>query len=292
MELEGRFAQRKKQRARKRLFVILSVLGLVALCCASVFAAILLRDLFSPPEQPPVISSASVSLSDTDSTDVTDITDSQTETEPEIRDPDLYDMVYESDSEPLYGAQYATSPLPQWSFPFAFTEKIIEIARAEPSDAEDESGVTKYGTYFGDPDGEWCTEFALWCVIQADEYFKTSYVKTYYPYSDWSGGCIQWYKARNCYYSPSKYVPRRGDMVFFDTDLDGKSDHTGLITGVTYDVETRSLFVTTIEGNIPEDYPNGVIRERVLSVEDPTIFGYGTFRYDPSMNVKPQQEQP
>ena len=164
---------------------------------------------------------------------------------------------------------------------------MIAIAEGQPADAEDENGVTIYGTYFEDPSGEWCTEFAIWCVIQAQEALGVEYVRVYYPYSGYSGGCIEWYKKQENYYPANTYVPRRGDMIFFEYDGDKISDHTGLVTGMEYDEEDGKLYVLTIEGNLPEDYPKGVIRQRRLAVDDPLIFGYGTFRYTP----KPLENQ-
>ena len=70
-------------------------------------------------------------------------------------------------------------------------------------------------------------------------------------------------------------------MIFFEYDGDNTSDHTGLVTGVEYDETEQKLFVLTIEGNLPEDYPTGVIRERRLAIDDELIFGYGTFPYEP-----------
>lgn len=182
---------------------------------------------------------------------------------------------------PLHGEEYSTSPLPQWCDQYAFIETMIAIAESQPVDAEDEKGVTIYGTYFGDPAGQWCTEFALWCVIQAQETLGVEYINRYYPYSDYSGGCISWYKKNGNYRTPNSYVPRRGDMIFFEYDGDNVTDHTGLVTGVEYCEEDGKLYVLTIEGNLPEDYPKGVIRQRRLAVDDPLIYAYGTFQYSP-----------
>ena len=169
-----------------------------------------------------------------------------TDSEPSVTD-ETVDSVF-----PMHGEEYSTSPLPQWCH----------------------------------PQGQWCTEFAVWCIIQAQEELGVEYINVFYPKSDYSGGCIQWFNRKECYYSSGTYVPRRGDMIFFEYDGDKASDHTGLVTGVEYDPTDGKLYVLTIEGNLPEDYPVGVIRERRLAMDDKLIFGYGTFPYQPTV---PQQ---
>ena len=261
-----------------RMLLAVGILSFAILCVGLFFAAAnyATRPAFSDN-----------GITDNSATDSASGTVAATDTESddppsEESDTDLsVDTTDENLPAPKNGEQYSTSPLPQWSFQSKFCDKIIEIARNEPAEAEDAQGVTKYGTYFGDPTGQWCTEFAVWCVIQAQEFFGVEYVKVYYPKSDYSGGCIEWYKKHNGYYPKGKYIPRRGDMIFFDYDGDSVSDHTGLVTGVEYDTNEQKLYVLTIEGNLPEDYPTGVIRERRLAIDDELIFGYGTFSYEP-----------
>lgn len=172
-----------------------------------------------------------------------------------------------------------TFPLDEGTEAYDYTHRIIEIARGEPEVAEDENRVTKYGEYFGEPKAEWCTEFALWCIIQAQgDISDGSYnFRALYPEETWSGGCIEWYEERNRYYERGKFLPRCGDMVFFDTDYDNVSDHTGLITGVEYDYNEEKWYILTIEGNIPGDRPSNRIRERRIPINSKMIVGYGTF---------------
>ena len=275
-----------KNRDKTILIFCCTVAAFVVLCVGLFFAAA----KYAAKRPVAQDSFADMPATDTETIDVT--TSSGTDVNDPVTDTvDIAetDAVLPDNPHPNYGEEFSTSPLPQWSFQYLFTEKVVEIARNEPAEAEDSSGVTKYGTYFGDPSGQWCTEFAVWCVIQAQEALGVEYINVYYPKSDYSGGCIQWYKKRNNYYPKGAYIPRRGDMSFFEYDGDGTSDHTGLVTGVEYDEETQKLYVLTIEGNLPEDYPTGVIRERRLAVDDKLIFGYGTFRYEPQP-LPPQGE--
>ena len=161
-----------------------------------------------------------------------------------------------------------------------FTARLAQIACDEPEVAEDARRRTKYGTYFGDPTAEWCPEFVLWCVIQAGKSVEEDGLPSFadrYPRLDWSGGCIYWYEARGNYYRKDKLLPRCGDLIFFDTDRDGESDHTGMVLGVEYDEAEGQYYVLTIEGNIPGDRPSDRIRQRRIAWNDRIIVGYGTF---------------
>ncbi|MBQ6809441.1 MAG: CHAP domain-containing protein [Clostridia bacterium] len=192
-----------------------------------------------------------------------------------------------SKSEPLFGEEYATLRLPRRPEEVGFVETLMEVAFGEPAEAEDKYGVTKYGTFFGTPTYEWCTEFALWCVIQAQDLVEGQYIDVYYPYEDWSGGCVSWYKKQNLFFTrESGYVPRRGDMMFFDYDSDGSTDHTGLVTGVEYDTAEDKFYVLTIEGNLPEDYPVGKIVQRRLALDWEKIYGYGALLFCENKDVQ------
>ena len=182
--------------------------------------------------------------------------------------------------QPLYGEEYSTFRLPRKTEEYEFVETLMEIAFGEPVEAEDKNGVTKYGTYFGTPTYEWCTEFAVWCIVQAQEKMGVQYTDVHYPFSDWSGGCVSWYKKQGLFFKRnSDYVPRRGDMIFFDYDYDGSTDHTGLVYGVEYDSAEDKIYILTIEGNLPEDYPVGSIKQRRLACDWKKIYGYGTFMF-------------
>lgn len=183
----------------------------------------------------------------------------------------------ERDYEPVNGEEYSTFPLEHGTEAYRFTQRLIEIARAEPAEAEDKNGVTKYGTFFGHPAAEWCTEFAVWCVHQTQEEMGLNYLDLYYPYRQSSGGCVEWFRDRGLFFRRDTYVPRRGDFIIFEYDGDGVTDHTGMVTGVEYDPEEDKLFILTIEGNLPEDWPVGVICERRLPCDSKLIYGYGTF---------------
>lgn len=178
------------------------------------------------------------------------------------------------------GESLSTTALPEDHFLYNFVEKFIQIAENEPKDPQKESGWTKYGDYFGDPYAQWCTEFAIWSLCMAEEEMQTEYMDKYFPKRDSAYRCVVWHKNNGTFMLKGEYVPRRGDLIYFDYDFDKNSDHTGIVTGVEYDTDEDKIFVLTIEGNLPEDYPNGSIKSRRLAIDKNIIYGYGTFNLD------------
>ncbi len=172
---------------------------------------------------------------------------------------------------------YSTFPLFHGYKEYSFVEKLVSIAESQLGECEGKKGYTKYGEFFGHPYEAWCTEYVIWCVSQAEKETGLNYLKLYYPKTDYSGGCVDFYSKKGWFFKRGSIVPRRGDIIVFDYDFDGVTDHTGLVTGVEYDESEDKLYILTIEGNIPEDEPGGIVRERRLPADWEKIYGYGTF---------------
>ena len=135
----------------------------------------------------------------------------------------------------------------------------------EVDDAGGKHGYTRYGAWYGYPYSEWCAMFASFClhyagVAQADV-----------PYA---AGCVYWTERledAGLYKSAGDYTPKTGDLVFFDTDGDGASDHVGIVT------ELRGETMETVEGNV-----GGEVVEKRHELTDEDVFGFGAL---------PQEEQ-
>ena len=157
-----------------------------------------------------------------------------------------------------------------------FVELTIKYAERQPQYPVSKSGTTKYGALFGHPRAAWCTEFVMWCLKQAEHELGTSYIKTSYPWSSYSGGCVSWFQSRSRLRSRSSgYTPQRGDMIFFNYGTGGSTDHTGLVLGT--EIANGKTYVLTIEGNIPTDRVKQ-IRKRRLLLTDRNIVSYGVCR--------------
>lgn len=119
-----------------------------------------------------------------------------------------------------------------------------------------QKGYSRYGAWYGDPYGDWCAMFVSFCLHYAQvEDFPLD------------ANCVHWIqelKKLECYAPAEEYTPRPGDLVFFDWDEDGQSDHVGLVE------ELKDDTLITIEGNAS----NRVARVK-YEKDAPEILGYG-----------------
>ncbi len=130
------------------------------------------------------------------------------------------------------------------------TADLIAVARTQlgytelntstglPLAAGQDGGYTKYGASFGDSTGAWCAYFVSWCATQAG--IPTSIV----PRLGNCAATVKWYKAHSKFYTPETgYIPKTGDIVFFNWSGGETAKHIGIITGVS----GKNIY--TIEGN-------------------------------------------
>ena len=125
-------------------------------------------------------------------------------------------------------------------------------------------GYTRYGAWYGYPYGDWCAMFVSFCLNYAEvEDFPLE------------ASCPNWAKKlieQELYKVPSEYIPKAGDIIFFDMDEDEVLDHVGLVEELV-DVE-----VTTIEGN-----SSNRVEKKKYELHDSRIAGYGLFSEYQSM---------
>lgn len=132
--------------------------------------------------------------------------------------------------------------------------EILRIAEKEIGQTENpaNSNKTKYGKWFGYDGVAWCGIFVSWCYAQAGfQLPKIGFSKGY-------AGCqtaVAYFKKMN----QITKTPDPGDIVFFDWNLDGRYDHTGIFVRWL----TKDTF-ETIEGNtaIGNDSNGGLVMIR------------------------------
>lgn len=160
------------------------------------------------------------------------------------------------------------------------TADIIGVARTQlgytelststglPISSSEDGGYTKYGAYFGESTGAWCLYFISWCAYQAG--IPSSVV----PRLGNCNSAVSWYKSRNAYFTPSSgYVPKTGDIVFYNWNGGSSAQHVGLVTGVS------GNSVYTIEGNTNSSL-GYQCAGKTRSMSAGYIVGYGVPRYN------------
>lgn len=114
---------------------------------------------------------------------------------------------------------------------------ILAIARAELGYTENPKGSnrTKYGKWFGMNGQPWCMMFVQWCFAQtgASDLLPNTTTAS-------CGTMMRAAQAAGCWVT-GDYRP--GDVVIYDFDGDGTTDHTGIVESVT------ASGVIAIEGN-------------------------------------------
>lgn len=138
------------------------------------------------------------------------------------------------------------------------SEDIVEAAASQV----DETGGQPYWSWYGFSSRvEWCACFVSWCAnqcgyIKAGTMLKFSYCQTGV---NWFKDAGQWQNAH------SGYVPKPGDIIFFDWQRDGHSDHVGIVEYV------KDGYLHTIEGNSSD-----AVHRRSYSLSSSVLMGYGS----------------
>jgi hypothetical protein len=118
-----------------------------------------------------------------------------------------------------------------------------------------------YWSWYGfDSRVEWCAIFVSWCANEIG-YIEAGIIP---KFAACQSQGIPWFKGRELWQDAGGYIPVPGNIIFFDWEHDGHSDHVGIVEYVEGDV------VHTIEGNTG----NRVVR-RSYRLDSDVICGYG-----------------
>ena len=132
---------------------------------------------------------------------------------------------------------------------------IVEVAKSQVGTT---SG-SKYWTWYGfNKKVNWCAIFVSWCANESGMLDDSSVPK----FSLCTDG-ENWYKKNNRWKDKS-YVPMTGNIIFFDWQRDGHTDHVGIVEKV----ENGKVF--TIEGNSKDE-----VKEKSYNLSSKSIYGYG-----------------
>ena len=163
-----------------------------------------------------------------------------------------------------YGdTQYPAHVLRYYPYGRAFTaggnQVIVEVALTQIGN----QGGQPYWSWYGfDSRVEWCACFVSWCADQCG-YIESGLVPKF-------AGCVDganWFKS-NGKWQDRTYEPKVGDIIFFDWEGDGTTDHVGIVE------KCENGTVYTVEGNSGD-----ACKQRQYAVGSSNIYGYGIPAY-------------
>lgn len=128
-------------------------------------------------------------------------------------------------------------------------------------------GGQPYWSWYGfSQQVDWCACFVSWCAEQA------GCLQTAVPRFSLVDDGELWYKRRGLWQNGGMgYVPRAGDIIFFDWEMDGRPNHVGIVQNCD------GALICAVEGN-SGDYP-GIVRVRYYDIHSSVIYGFGTPNY-------------
>ena len=163
-----------------------------------------------------------------------------------------------------YGdTQYPAHVLRYYPYGRAFTagsnQAIVEVALTQIGN----QGGQPYWSWYGfNSRVEWCACFVSWCADQCG-YIESGLVPKF-------AGCVDganWFKS-NGKWQDRTYEPKAGDIIFFDWEGDGTTDHVGIVE------KCENGTVYTVEGNSGD-----ACKQRQYAVGSSNIYGYGIPAY-------------
>ena len=163
-----------------------------------------------------------------------------------------------------YGdTQYPAHVLRYYPYGRAFTaggnQAIVEVALTQLGN----QGGQPYWSWYGfNSRVEWCACFVSWCADQCG-YIESGLVPKF-------AGCVDganWFKS-NGKWQDRTYEPKVGDIIFFDWEGDGTTDHVGIVE------KCENGTVYTVEGNSGD-----ACKQRQYAVGSNNIYGYGIPAY-------------
>ena len=109
---------------------------------------------------------------------------------------------------------------------------------------------------------EWCAVFVSWVYNQAG-YLNIAVPK----FSTCHTQGVPWFKTFGLWREKG-YVPKSGDIIFFDWEQDGHTDHVGIVE------KSDGKDIYTIEGNSRD-----AVKKKKYSINSKYIYGFGIPKY-------------
>ena len=137
-------------------------------------------------------------------------------------------------------------------------QNIVDIAKSQVGNI----GGKPYWSWYGFTGRvEWCATFVSWVANQAGVLYS------HVPKFAGVGTGVRYFKSQGQWQGRS-YTPSPGDIIFFDYNYDGRTDHVGIVE------KAEGGTVYTIEGNSTNQ-----CKQRTYAVGSRSIAGYGVPNY-------------
>ena len=137
--------------------------------------------------------------------------------------------------------------------------EIVNVALSQVGNI----GGQPYWSWYGfEGRVEWCACFVSWCANECG-YIDSGVIPKF-------AGCVlgsQWFKDRG-QWQDGGFTPETGQIIFFDWEGDGETDHVGIVERV----ENGTVY--TVEGNSGD-----ACRQRSYPIGSSVIYGYGIPAY-------------
>lgn len=162
-----------------------------------------------------------------------------------------------------------------------FTDDLLTVARSQLGYVADESrydivdGEIKHWSLYGNFATKqlnnrswncchWCDAFASFCIYYAG--------LTDYPFEVSTQRHQKLLKDTGYWREWSQYIPKPGDLVFFDLKNKHSVNHVGIIEEVIY---SNPIKIITIEGNVNNGNKPSCVKRFTRTLDN--VIGYGTF---------------
>ena len=146
--------------------------------------------------------------------------------------------------------------------PYGITEGDGDLVAIALSQVGNVGGEPYWSWYGFSSHVDWCACFVSWCANECG-YIEAGVIPRF-------AGCIlgsNWFKSRGLW-QDGGYEPRAGDIIFFDWEGDGLTDHVGIVERV------EGSRIYTVEGNSGD-----ACRRNSYPIGSPVIYGFGCPAY-------------
>lgn len=171
------------------------------------------------------------------------------------------DMMAQKMGWASYGdKQYVPHVLQYYPFgriPTGFgNDTIVQVALTQVGN----QGGQPYWSWYGfDSRVEWCACFVSWCANECG-YIDSGIIP---KFAACASEGVPWFRQHGQWQDGS-YTPSPGDIIFYDWENDGESDHVGIVERV----ENGTVY--TVEGNSGD-----ACRQKNYPIGSGVIYGYG-----------------